>query len=59
MFKQDQYSVLSLTRIHQTQNTLLSQSKICRMNSNLIDFVYNYFLSKTMLTWMYLEGLSQ
>ena len=28
MFKQDQYSVLSLTRILQTQTTLLSQSKL-------------------------------
>ena len=25
----------------------------------LTNFVYNYFLSQTMLTWMYLEGLSQ
>ena len=28
MFKHDQYSVLSLTRILQTQTTLLSQSKL-------------------------------
>ena len=29
------------------------------MNSYLTDFVHNFFLSKTMLTLMYLEGLSQ
>ena len=58
MFKHDQYSVLSLTQILQTQTTLLSQSEF-QDEFYLSDFVHNYFLSQTMLTWMCLKGLSQ